>query len=689
MLHMNFRIGTKLAISAGLGVLLVAGMVGNEMRVYRLINNTAVEVAADETVQKALLDAEMQLRRTTLQQREIRLARSAAEIESNVKRLGDYVAAGNAAYERASEAELDATNDAVIVEAKGYFKGYVDSSKDLAAVSSEILALRTEFAERGVDWGKKIDAVLAAPAFAHGEQDSLLLVLRRADSEFKQAQILFDAYVLRNGGVVSARNIDLGKNDDSAMLAEVNRLADAAAKDLQQVRAGADPELAKAVAALANLPVEFNQATAKLVSAFARLVDVARSKLDPIRFKAEEFLAKARDSAKERAVKLDERGRRERSTAEMVDLGGGGIIIALLIGSAVFVSLTIGRPIRRVGEVLMALAGGNKQVDIPYAARGDEVGEAARAAKAFKDNLLYIEKIEVERRESEAHAAAEQAAEVRRLADNFESAIGGVVETVSSASEHLEGAASTLTQTASSTLQLSTGVAAASEQASANVQTVAAAAEELSASVTEVGRQAQESSKIAGEAVTQARKTDARISDLSQAAQRIGDVVKLITAIAEQTNLLALNATIEAARAGEAGKGFAVVASEVKMLANQTAKATDEIVVQIAGMQAATNDSVVAIKEIGGTIERISEIAASIAAAVEEQGATTFEIARNVQHAAQGTAQVAGNIGEVSSAATETGSAATQVLTSAKALSSEGAKLKAEVRKFLNSVRAG
>ena len=210
----------------------------------------------------------------------------------------------------------------------------------------------------------------------------------------------------------------------------------------------------------------------------------------------------------------------------------------------------------------------------------------------------------------------------------------------------------------------------------------------MTASVNEISRQVQESSRIAGDAVNQAQKTDARINELSQAAGRIGDVVKLITAIAEQTNLLALNATIEAARAGEAGRGFAVVASEVKQLASQTAKATEEISAQIAGMQTATQDSVAAIKTIGGTIGRISEIASTIAAAVEEQGAATQEIARNVGEAAKGTAMVASNITDVNRGAGETGSASSQVLSSAQSLSSESNHLKLEVDKFLSTVRA-
>jgi methyl-accepting chemotaxis protein len=210
----------------------------------------------------------------------------------------------------------------------------------------------------------------------------------------------------------------------------------------------------------------------------------------------------------------------------------------------------------------------------------------------------------------------------------------------------------------------------------------------MAASVNEISRQVQESSRIATEAVAQAEKTDNRISELSQAAGRIGDVIKLITAIAEQTNLLALNATIEAARAGAAGKGFAVVAQEVKQLASQTAKATDEIRGQIAGMQTATQESVTAIKEIGDTIDRISQIATTVATAVEEQGASTQEIARNVQQAAHGTAQVTGNISEVTRGASETGSASAQVLSSAKSLTSESNQLKMEVAKFLATVRA-
>ncbi|MGH6751276.1 MAG: methyl-accepting chemotaxis protein, partial [Bradyrhizobium sp.] len=210
----------------------------------------------------------------------------------------------------------------------------------------------------------------------------------------------------------------------------------------------------------------------------------------------------------------------------------------------------------------------------------------------------------------------------------------------------------------------------------------------ITSSVQEIGSKVQEASRISGEAVEQAESTDAKIAQLSQSASRIGDVIKLITAVAEQTNLLALNATIEAARVGEAGRGFAVVASEVKLLAAQTAKATDEITVQIAGMQAATKESVEAIRDIGTTINLISEISSAISAAVEQQGAATQEITRNVQQAATRSGAVASSIADVSRGAGETGSVSSQVLSSAKTISLESIRLRAEVGKFLATVRA-
>ncbi|MDU6495511.1 methyl-accepting chemotaxis protein, partial [Bradyrhizobium sp.] len=336
---------------------------------------------------------------------------------------------------------------------------------------------------------------------------------------------------------------------------------------------------------------------------------------------------------------------------------------------------------------MQALGEGDLAAEVPHRGEPTEMG-------AMADTLPVLKEAPTAKREADALAARDAEAKIERgrrvdnLTRQFENTIGEIVQTVSSASTELEHSAGALSSTATRSQQISTQVAAASEEASTNVQSVASATEELSSSITEISRQVQESARMAQEAVSQARQTNDRVGELSKAAARIGDVVELINSIAGQTNLLALNATIEAARAGEAGRGFAVVASEVKALAEQTAKATDEIGQQIGSIQAATQESVGAIRDISGTIERLSEISSAIAAAVEEQGAATQEIARNVQQASHGTQQVSSNVVDVQRGAAETGQASTHVLDAAKSLASDSDRLKREVASFLQSVRA-
>ena len=371
----------------------------------------------------------------------------------------------------------------------------------------------------------------------------------------------------------------------------------------------------------------------------------------------------------------------------IVMLAAGGFLLggalALLLGKG------ISRPMTAMCKAMRELAGGNFDVVLPGLGRKDELGEMAAAVEEFK--VQAIAKAERDARAQDAQNKASSAArrtELIRFADDFEAAVGAIVSNVSASAVQLESAAGTLTRTAETTQTLSSQVAGASEEASSNMQSVATATEELSTSVEEIGRRVRDSNRIAEAAVLQAQQTDGRIGKLSRAAQEIGDVVKLITAIAEQTNLLALNATIEAARAGEAGRGFAVVASEVKSLASQTAKATDEISSHISGMQGATQESVAAIKEIGGTIAQISNIASSIASAVEQQSSATQEIARSVQNVARGTHEAAANIMQVNRGATETGSASEEVLNSAQTLASESTRLREELDRFMANIRA-
>jgi methyl-accepting chemotaxis protein len=372
----------------------------------------------------------------------------------------------------------------------------------------------------------------------------------------------------------------------------------------------------------------------------------------------------------------------------MLQLGALAIAFGFAVATMILLSRRVVGPLTEIKDSMLRLAEGDTSVESRFVSRRDEIGALAGAMQTFRDNMIEADRLRSEQGAIEARAAAQRRTAMLELADRFQAAVGGVVETVSRASGELESAATMLSRNAENTQAQSVVVASASEEASANVQSVAGAAEEMASSVHEIGRQVAESSRMSAEAVQQAGKADQRIAELSHAASRIGDVVKLITAIAEQTNLLALNATIEAARAGEAGKGFAVVASEVKQLATQTAKATEEIGAQIAAMQAATQDSVTAIKEIGSTIDRISGVAAAIAAAVEQQGAATQEISRNVQEAAQGTAEVASNIASVNTGAAETGSASSQVLSAARSLSRDSEVLQREVARFIETVKA-
>jgi len=370
------------------------------------------------------------------------------------------------------------------------------------------------------------------------------------------------------------------------------------------------------------------------------------------------------------------------------------VFIAVFLAAvvlAVFVNILISRaiaaPLGRLTGLTGKLAEGDVSVAIDGTARKDELGALARALGTFKENAIEKARIEEEQKGRHEQAAARQRA-IEAHIKEFEAQVRDALEALGASAGQMRTTSQNLTATAETSSRQVKTVATASEEASSNVQTVAAASEELSASISEISRQVTQAATIAGRAVEEAQHTDTTVQGLAAAAQKIGDVVKLINDIAGQTNLLALNATIEAARAGEAGKGFAVVASEVKSLATQTAKATEEISAQVAAVQGVSQETVEAIKRIGGTIGEVSSVATSIASAVEEQGAATQEISRNTQQAAQRTREVSENIVGVTEGAAATGNAAGGVKSAAESLSSQAERLRGQVTDFLAKIRA-
>jgi methyl-accepting chemotaxis protein len=675
MIKLN-RIGYKLGLAGALGILLAGGMVANQMMSERAIDAANNRADRSQRVIDAAMAANLNGRQIELAARNIRLATKPADVEKNVVDLNRFKAAEVKALEEAQATATMPDTKERLAKIKSLMGSYAAGIDELAKAQATVLAQIDKRSAISTEWTKAIETQLASPALA------------KLDNKLEIEKLLHQADAKVNS--LRAMVWRLTATGDTSLIAQIAKTQAALKANFNLLRGEADDrELLVVISSLDSIVKRFLAANDEVVKTEELKADIIANRTVTFALEASALMDNQIDISRKNYVTSKEEAAAETDRASRVSLIMGIVVIIALFASMVFSFLGISRPMMRLNGALGEMAGGNLDVVIPGAKRGDEIGDLAKTVTIIRENAEQKARDEAEAKIKQDQIAAQQRkADMIKLADNFETAVGEIVETVSSASTELEASAGTLTTTAERAQELTTMVAAASEEASTNVQSVASATEELSSSVNEISRQVQESARMANAAVDQARTTNDRVSQLSKAASRIGDVVELINTIAEQTNLLALNATIEAARAGEAGRGFAVVASEVKALAEQTSKATGEIGQQITGIQAATQDSVNAIKEISGTIEKLSEIASTIASAVEEQGAATQEISRNVQQAAHGTQQVSSNITDVQRGASETGSASTQVLSAAQSLSGDSNRLKVEVDKFLNSVRA-
>jgi methyl-accepting chemotaxis protein len=673
---LKFRIGTKLGLVAGIGVLLVSGMVLSQQSSDTAIEQALAGAHIQQDIGRHSMAAETAIRHMHVAIRDVMLARSAEETDKAIAALHDFYNDASKELDAAIPLTTRSEDRERFLKIKSLDDTYIAAAAQLSAAQKDGLAIAAKRTQMAADWAKTCLTVMNSPALAALDN--------RGDiqTELREVRTLVQG--------VDAANWRYAMTGETAQ-------KELALHDLDEIDArlkhahaiAADKTVAEGIDKLIAAAKSFRSSTAEFFKTQELKTEIQTTRLPQIALDSVQNIGGAVTVALQTINAADAGVTGEMMQAGRVNLIVGGLVVAVLIGAAAFSFLGIARPIAQLNDAMTAIASGQTDIAIPGTARGDEIGDMSKTVTVIRENA---ERSALQRQE-EAHRlemqqAAQRKVEMRKLADSFELEVGNIVAAVSSLAAELKGAATTLTKTASTTQQLSTSAADASDAASNNVQSVAAASEELSASLNEIARQVQESSQIAAEAVEEARQTDARINALSRAASQIGEVVKMITAIAEQTNLLALNATIEAARAGDSGRGFAVVANEVKALAAQTAKATGDISNHIAGMQTATQESVTAIKAIGTTIDRVAAIASAIADAVGKQDTATQEISRNAQQAAERTAEVAANITDANKGTVDTGSASNEVLASAKTLADKSVRLKSEVDKFLKTVRA-
>ena len=549
----KFRIGAKLGFSVAIGIVLVAGMIAGEQINGRSIQRLVAGADRQQEIVTESIMTEVAMQAAQIAGRDLRKAQSITETNHLASKLDQMAANARERLERLRTLTASTEAQGQFDKIEGLTLEYVSALRDIESRQTEILSSFKSLDQTEAAWSRGILRLVNSPAFELlANVRNVEMLINEAESAFKDARTSTWRYFVLN---------------EASQRYKITVAAEQAVQKLNFARRDAhEKSLLEGIDGLSALVTEYTATLKATTDAIEFQNRIQSERANP----AEAAARAALDQAIANASRLSEEAGLAASDAllraERVRILIGVVVTFLLLGTMVYSSLAIGRPIRRIGEVLMQLAGGDKTVRIPYTQRSDEIGDTARAADVFRSNMIRMEQIEAEQNLAEQRLRTEQKAEMRQLADTFEATVGGIVNTVSSTSTGLETAADTLTQAVATTRELSVMLAASAVQASNNVQMVSQAADEISASASEINRQAQESSGFAQQAVQQAQSTDARMSELAAAASRIGDVVKLISAIAAQTNLLALNATTANPRPDSPARAASMVALSASKL---------------------------------------------------------------------------------------------------------------------------